>query len=44
MLYWTLNLRRRRVLRRTPSGPLRDYLETPFPKPSVDYRELVVCQ
>jgi len=40
MLYLTLNLRRRWALRRTPAGPLRDYLETPFPKPSADCRDL----
>jgi len=40
MLHLILNLRRRRALRRISAGPLRDYLETPFPKPSVDYREL----
>lgn len=38
----TLNLRRRWALRRPPAGPLRDYLETPFPKPSADYRELAL--
>ncbi len=35
-----LNLRRRWCLRKTPPGPLREYLETPFPKPSTDYREV----
>jgi len=42
MSYLTLNLRRRWALRRPPAGPLRDYLETPFPKPSADYRDLVL--
>ncbi len=42
MLYLTLNLSRRWALRRTPAGPLRDYLATPFPKPSVDYRDLAL--
>lgn len=42
MLHLTLNLRRRWALRRAPARPLRDYLETPFPKPSADYRDLVL--
>jgi len=42
MLHLTLNLRRRRVLRRPPAEPMRDYLETPLPKPSADYRDLAL--
>jgi DNA polymerase III subunit epsilon len=40
MAIWpfTLELRRRWRLRRAPPGPLYDYLATPFPKPSADYR------
>lgn len=34
-----LEWRRRWRLRRTAPGPLRDYLSTPFPPPSRDYRE-----
>jgi DNA polymerase-3 subunit epsilon len=34
----TLDVRRRWRLRRSPPGPLRDYLAAPFPKPSSDYR------
>ncbi|AGA90089.1 DNA polymerase III epsilon subunit-like 3'-5' exonuclease [Thioflavicoccus mobilis 8321] len=34
-----LDLRRRLRLRRTPPGPLRDYLATPFPDPACDYRD-----
>ncbi len=37
-----MDLRRRWALRRAPAGPLRDYLETPFPKPSADYRDLAL--
>ncbi|MCB2262782.1 MAG: 3'-5' exonuclease [Candidatus Thiosymbion ectosymbiont of Robbea hypermnestra] len=39
MLHLIPELRRRWALRKAPAGPLRDYLETPFPKPSADYRE-----
>jgi len=40
MLHLVPELRRRRALRNAPAGPLRDYLETPLPKPSADYREI----
>jgi len=40
MLHLTTDLRRRWALRKAPSGPMRDYLETPFPNPSSDIREL----
>jgi DNA polymerase-3 subunit epsilon len=33
-----LDFRRRRLLRRAAPGPLRDYLATPFPDRSADYR------
>jgi len=36
------DLRRRWVLRKSPAGPLRDYLEAPFPKSSMDYREVAL--
>lgn len=39
-LHLISDLRRRRALRKAPDGPLRDYLQTPFPKPSADYRDL----
>lgn len=35
-----LEWRRRWRLRRTPAGPLHDYLSAPLPKPSQDYRDL----
>jgi DNA polymerase-3 subunit epsilon len=34
-----LDWRRRLRLKRTPAGALRDYLATPFPKPTCDYRD-----
>lgn len=34
------DLRRRWCLRRTRAGALRDFLSTPFPKPSSDYRQV----
>jgi DNA polymerase-3 subunit epsilon len=34
-----LDYRRRQLLKRTPAGPLRDFLATPFPDPRQDYRE-----
>jgi DNA polymerase-3 subunit epsilon len=39
---WPFTLERRRLwrLHRTPPGPLYDFLATPFPKPSGDYRGL----
>ncbi|MCG6863526.1 MAG: 3'-5' exonuclease [Chromatiaceae bacterium] len=40
MLHLTPDLRRRWALRNAPKGPMRDYLKTPFPKPSADYREV----
>lgn len=39
MLHLTPDLRRRWALRKAPQGPIRDYLATPFPKPSADYRD-----
>jgi DNA polymerase III subunit epsilon len=33
-----LDWRRRRLLRKAPPGPMRDYLATPFPKASTDWR------
>jgi DNA polymerase-3 subunit epsilon len=37
------DLRRRWALRKAPAkGPMRDYLETPFPKLSTDYREVEI--
>lgn len=36
---FTLEARRRRRLRHTLAGPLRDYLSVPFPAPSLDYRK-----
>ncbi len=35
-----LEWRRRRRLRRLADCPLRDYLQTPFPKPGCDYRDV----
>jgi DNA polymerase-3 subunit epsilon len=35
-----LDWRRRWRLRRLPPGPLHDYLATPFPAPSMDYRDV----
>jgi DNA polymerase-3 subunit epsilon len=40
MLHLASELRRRWALRRVPHGPMRDYLETPFPKASTDIREM----
>jgi len=40
MLYLIPELRRRRALHRCAAGALRDYLETPFPRPSTDYRKV----
>lgn len=40
MLHLIPELRRRWALRKSPAGPLRDYLATPFPRPSTDYREV----
>lgn len=40
MLHLTPDLRRRWALRKASKGPMRDYLMTPFPKPSTDYREV----
>jgi DNA polymerase-3 subunit epsilon len=34
------DLQRRWRLRKAPAGPLRDYLETPFPAPATDYRQV----
>jgi len=41
-MIWPFNpeARRRRLLKKAPAGPLRDYLAQPFPKPSSDYREV----
>ena len=41
MAIWpfTPDLRRRWCLRKAPAGALRDYLASPFPKPSCDYRQ-----
>lgn len=36
----SLDYRRRRLLRRAPAGPLRNFLATPFPNPDQDYREV----
>lgn len=36
----TLDLRRRWYQRRVPAGPLRDYLASPLPAPSLDYRQV----
>jgi DNA polymerase III subunit epsilon len=33
-----LEWRRRRLLRKAPAGPMRDYLGTPFPPPGTDWR------
>ena len=38
--YLPLEFRRKQLLRRTPAGPLRDYLATPFPDRKLDYREI----
>lgn len=35
-----LDYRRRQLLRSTPSGPLHDYLATPFPDLGADYRDI----
>jgi DNA polymerase-3 subunit epsilon len=35
-----LDYRRRRLLKRAPAGPLRDFLATPFPDLRQDYREV----
>ena len=35
-----LEWRRQRALRRTPSGPLHDYLQHPFPDSNQDYRQV----
>ena len=40
MLHLAPELRRRWALRKAPRGPMRDYLETPFPNPSADIREV----
>ena len=40
MTSFALEWRRRWRLRRTSEGPLHDYLSTPLPRPSRDYREL----
>jgi DNA polymerase-3 subunit epsilon len=37
---FTLDARRRWRLRRTPPGPLHDYLARPFPPPGSDYRQV----
>ena len=37
---FTLELRRRWHLRRSPPGPLHDYLAKPFPAPGSDYRQV----
>jgi DNA polymerase-3 subunit epsilon len=37
---FTPEIRRRWRLRKTPVGPMRDYLATPFPRPSTDYRRV----
>ena len=42
MLHLTADLRRRWALRKAPRGPMRDFLETPFPKLSADYREIEI--
>ena len=39
--FLSLDFRRRRLLRNCPSGPLHDYLATPFPAPRSDCRETV---
>jgi DNA polymerase-3 subunit epsilon len=36
---WALEWRRRWRLRRTPRGPMHDYLSAPFPRRSLDYRQ-----
>jgi DNA polymerase-3 subunit epsilon len=40
LLPFPADLRRRWCLRKSPKGPLREYLSVPFPKPSADYREV----
>lgn len=42
MLHLAPDLRRRWALRKAPAGPMRDYLETPFPSPSTDIREVAL--
>ncbi len=37
---WLLDWRRRRLLRKAPPGPLRDYLSRPFPKPGTEWRSV----
>lgn len=37
---FTPEARRRRRLKKTPAGPLHDYLAVPFPEPSSDYRKV----
>lgn len=40
MLHAFADLRRRLALRKAPPGPLRDYLKTPFPRPSAALEEV----
>lgn len=40
MLHLAPELRRRWALRKAPRGPMRNFLETPFPDPSADIRQL----
>ena len=35
-----INARRKRLLRKAPPGPLRDFLSTPFPQPGADWRDV----
>ena len=38
--YLPLEFRRKQLLRRTPAGPLREYLAIPFPDPAQNYNEV----
>lgn len=38
--YLPLEFRRKQLLRRTPAGPLHDYLAVPFPDPRQDYKQI----
>ena len=38
--YLPLEWRRKQLLRRTPAGPLREYLTEPFPDSKLDYRDI----
>ncbi|GAB6044212.1 exonuclease domain-containing protein [Endothiovibrio diazotrophicus] len=37
---FNLDFRRKRLLKRAPAGPLRDYLSVPFPDPRTPYHEV----